>query len=168
MFQVLHKYYRLGSVLSASLSSGVDGLVKDHAYSILRVEQVDGFQLIELRNPWGRGEWQGNWSATSNLWENHPEAKRAVGFEPIDNGAFWMDWDDFARNWGQVGIIDRTVDVHTLKLEVENEGACGPTTACCKGCCRFWCLCQGIRRLYCPHRSSEMTVEVKRRNCCCV
>ncbi|XP_056424403.1 calpain-8-like isoform X2 [Hyla sarda] len=44
-----------------------DGLVKSHAYSIIRAEEVtlkDGstVQLIRLRNPWGFQEWTGAWS----------------------------------------------------------------------------------------------------------
>ena len=30
------------------------GLVTGHAYSILRMEVLDGTQLIQLRNPWGK------------------------------------------------------------------------------------------------------------------
>ena len=42
------------------------GIIVGHAYSLLNAKE--GFfnnkqiQLLQLRNPWGRGEWKGNWS----------------------------------------------------------------------------------------------------------
>jgi hypothetical protein len=43
-----------------------DGIVQNHAYAVLRVEYVTDeqgvkHQLLQLRNPWGRGEWTGAW-----------------------------------------------------------------------------------------------------------
>jgi hypothetical protein len=38
------------------------GIVEAHAYSILDAIEIDGTQLIELRNPWGKQEWKGDWS----------------------------------------------------------------------------------------------------------
>merc|ERR1711865_1026357 len=40
MFDILSKYNRLGSVLSASGASGESGLHKGHAYSILSLKKV--------------------------------------------------------------------------------------------------------------------------------
>ena len=36
----------------------LQGIVTGHAYSILQVYEADGLRLLELRNPWGRGEWE--------------------------------------------------------------------------------------------------------------
>ena len=33
---------------------GATGLVSGHAYSVLNLREVEGHQLINLRNPWGR------------------------------------------------------------------------------------------------------------------
>jgi len=45
------------------------GLIMNHAYSISDVCEIkntenpkEPFQLIRLRNPWGKGEWTGEWS----------------------------------------------------------------------------------------------------------
>lgn len=38
------------------------GIVEAHAYSILDAVELDGTQLLELRNPWGKQEWKGEWS----------------------------------------------------------------------------------------------------------
>ncbi|CAJ1342101.1 unnamed protein product [Effrenium voratum] len=99
MFEILRKYHSLGSILSASGASGQDGLVTGHAYSILQVRKVnDGFmglggkdyKMVQIRNPWGRGEWSGDWSDKSKTWAEHPAVKKALEFEDVDDGAFWM------------------------------------------------------------------------------
>ena len=37
---------------------------------------VDGFKLVELRNPWGNArEWNGAWADGSATWAKNPRAK---------------------------------------------------------------------------------------------
>jgi len=172
MFDVLLKYHYLRSVLCASGSSGRDGLHTGHAYSILDVKKVTPFmgmggtttRLVQVRNPWGSGEWTGDWGDASELWDKYPAVKSACRFENVDDGAFWMSWEDYIQNWKWIGVIDRTVDIKTLRLNLKDDSCCAPTIGCCKGCSSFWCCCTGCKRLYCPHRSSDETVKVKK--CC--
>jgi len=174
MFEVLLKYHQLGSILCASGASGKDGLHTGHAYSILEVKKVstgyisgETFKMVKVRNPWGTGEWTGDWGDKSALWDKHPAVMKACKHNPkgdTDDGAFWMSWDDYYANWEKIGVIDRTIDITSLGMAVYNDGCCTPVAACIKGCARFWCLCQGIRRLYFPHRSSEDTIKVG--GCC--
>lgn len=167
MFKILVKYTKMQSVLSASGASGAGGLHKGHAYSILDVREVQGVRLVQIRNPWGTGEWTGDWSDKSPLWDQHPAVKKAIGsnMSTDDDGAFFMCWEDFIKNWTSIGVVDRSIDIHTVKLNVTDDTICAPTKGCVKGCCRFWCLCEGARRLYCPHRSSRVTVKTGN-NCC--
>ena len=46
------------------------GLLTEHAYSLLQVQLVRGgaARLLQLRNPWGRLAWRGDWSDGSPLW----------------------------------------------------------------------------------------------------
>lgn len=45
------------------------GLIDNHAYSLLTLRTTStGVNLVKLRNPWGRGEWNGEWSDESKLW----------------------------------------------------------------------------------------------------
>ena len=48
-------------------SLGVDceerlGLVPGHCYAIIRLVEIEGYRLIQLRNPWGRLSWKGRFS----------------------------------------------------------------------------------------------------------
>ena len=41
---------------------GGPGLVSGHAYSLIQARQTsDGHRLVQLRNPWGDFEWNGDW-----------------------------------------------------------------------------------------------------------
>lgn len=159
MWDVLVKYYGLQAVLCASGASGSHGLVSGHAYSILAAKKVGEFRMVQIRNPWGTGEWQGDWSDKSDLWKKNPKVAQGVGYTDADDGSFWMEWKDFLQNWKRIGVVDRSVDLSTLRLHVdESDPNCGPTRACCAGCCSYWCMCQGCKRLYCPYSSSKDTV----------
>ncbi len=50
------------------------GLLPRHAYSVLNVKEVHGHRLIQLRNPWGRYSWTGDWSDQSHKWT--PELRK--------------------------------------------------------------------------------------------
>ena len=97
------------------------GLATNHSYSLLRVKQVQGHQLLMIRNPWGNDkEWNGAWSDDSTLWT--PEIQNEVGFYKGDDGTFWMAWNDVIkyfdggaiaeveRVWPQVRITGNFVD----------------------------------------------------------
>ena len=58
-----------------------NGLHAGHAYSLLKLELVRNknnkvIQMIHLRNPWGRGEFNGDWSDSSSLWNTIPKERR--------------------------------------------------------------------------------------------
>merc|ERR1719343_1316152 len=81
LFQQLKEYDRLGYVVCAG-TEGEDTLTKDaharsktggivpgHVYTVKTVREAETskglIQLVELRNPWGEYEWQGDWSDKS-------------------------------------------------------------------------------------------------------
>ena len=98
--------------MSASVGSGSDeaaaaaaeamGLLTDHAYSLLRVvdvppSDVSGAsgrpaRLVQLRNPWGKLAWKGDWSETSPLWTR--DLHRRLHGEHDGRGTFWMAFED--------------------------------------------------------------------------
>jgi hypothetical protein len=46
------------------------GIVSGHAYSLISVHEAheDVPRLLRLRNPWGKTEWNGDYSDDSPLW----------------------------------------------------------------------------------------------------
>lgn len=42
-----------------------NGLIPGHAYSVIIAKEVKGQRLVNIRNPWGGFEWDGDWSDQS-------------------------------------------------------------------------------------------------------
>mmetsp|Transcript_8619 Transcript_8619/g.16486 ORF Transcript_8619/g.16486 Transcript_8619/m.16486 type:complete len:1141 (-) Transcript_8619:44-3466(-) len=71
------------------------GIVEEHAFAILKVQEYRGHQLLKLRNPWGRTEWNGDWSDTSHRWTR--KALETLDPEGAEDGTFWMPLSDVLR-----------------------------------------------------------------------
>ncbi len=86
-------------VCSTVADTLTNGLVSNHAYTLISLLTVNGTTLLKLRNPWGRGEWTGDWSDKSSLWTE--AQKQTVYFSNKDDGLFYMSFEDFMRyfNW---------------------------------------------------------------------
>jgi len=180
---LLLAYDRGDAVIGASILSAsgeakrTDGLVAGHAYAVLQCRELYGIRLMQLRNPWGRFEWTGDWSDASALWDTHLEIQAALWRERAahrpggsDEGSFWMSFKDFYSLFDQLDVCDRSVGVRDLALRFDEDENClrGPTCACIAGCARFWCVCQGCRALYLGHQSSKQTRALPQRRCRCL
>lgn len=71
------------------------GIMPRHAYSVLSTATIQGERIVQVRNPWGKTEWNGDWSDQSDKWT--PEAIAQVNMEEKDDGKFWMSYKDFLR-----------------------------------------------------------------------
>ena len=79
------------------------GLIGGHAYSVIQVREAYGHRLLNIRNPWGNFEWDGDWDDTSPLWtERMKQALNPVLKE--NDGTFWMSYEDFLKNFQSVTI----------------------------------------------------------------
>ena len=129
--------------MSASITSGrrgggdevqrADGLVENHAFSLLCVAHVEEHQLIQLRNPWGSDkEWNGPWSDGSSLWQEHPAVATELGHVGAMGGAkadglFWMAFEDFSRLFDEIVVAStREASAKAKELEPSLEPA-GPS-----------------------------------------
>ncbi|KXX79311.1 Calpain-B [Madurella mycetomatis] len=74
-----------------------NGILERHAYSVMRVVEMDGERLLLLKNPWGRSEWKGPWSDGSKEWT--PEWLQKLGHRFGDDGAFWISYKDLLRKY---------------------------------------------------------------------
>lgn len=103
------------------------GLVGGHAYSLLAAAVVKdkkgkSVKIVNVRNPWGSFEWQGDWGDKSNKWTD--QAKKQVGFTDKDDGSFWMEFEEFRQFFTRVQIC-KYVDHHNFastKIKVSATG----------------------------------------------
>ncbi|XP_057716444.1 calpain-1 catalytic subunit-like isoform X2 [Corythoichthys intestinalis] len=119
-----------------------NGLVQGHAYTITGVRQMmsrgQAVCLVRLFNPWGRGEWNGDWSDQSPLWETVSSQERAMCLSVVDNGEFWMSLEDFCRFFDDLDIcctcpdiLDRETSYHWKTSVYEGRWLAGKTAGGC-------------------------------------
>ncbi|XP_027886710.1 calpain-5-like [Xiphophorus couchianus] len=125
LFDNLLKVWEHNGIISSSinpqgfeLESRTDnGLVRGHAYSVTDVKRVqlshglrtyfknDTIPLIRLRNPWGKIEWTGAWSDSSEEWSKIGDTERGnLGITVADDGEFWMSFTDWCKNFTDADI----------------------------------------------------------------
>jgi len=109
---------------------GGDGIVSGHAYSLIVVTTftADGhrFDLVQLRNPWGRHEWNGAFSDHWKGWRQFPELKEKlqIGSAQMD-GMFWMPRKDFFDCFTDVGISPKNMQMPRLGEIELATASCG-------------------------------------------
>jgi len=87
------------------------GLLVNHAYSIIDCQEVQGHRLMRIRNPWGKGEWQGPWADNSKEWT--PALLKHFHYDFANDGTFFMVYEDFIKNFNRV---------YVLRLMTDDEG----------------------------------------------
>jgi len=77
-----------------------NGLVSDHAYSVLKAVEYNGKRFIKLRSPWGKSEWSCRWSDGSKEWTKEwLPALDLLDHQFGDDGSFIMEYGDFLKTW---------------------------------------------------------------------
>ena len=106
-------------------------LVKAHAYSVIKLVEVEGNRLINIYNPWGRYEWDGAWNDNDSRWTE--KIKDIVQPKLQDNdGLFWMCFDDFCerfssmnvwqlRNWEEIRVRGKFLKVDDINGDENND-----------------------------------------------
>jgi len=72
------------------------GLITNHSYTILDAKVYKTQRLLEIRNPWGSGEWEGDWGDVSSLWTEDAKDHIKPTLEQ-DDGTFWMSFEDVLK-----------------------------------------------------------------------
>ena len=99
------------SIISCQTTSKTDvsgvGLITGYTYNMLDFHQIqtsngEKVYLIKLRNPWSQGEWNGDWSDKSPLWDD--TAKKQVNFTDKVDGIFFMNDNDFFKYFTHIEI----------------------------------------------------------------
>ncbi len=135
------------AIMTCSIREGTPGLAKvglleNHSFSLVsafeRKVGNDTVKLMKIRNPFGEGEWNGDWSDKSAKWTD--QAKKAFPeFDPNggNDGIFWIDFDNFCKYFQIVSICvplkplsstfikidkDKASSFNVLKIKVEGDG----------------------------------------------
>ncbi|KAM8998051.1 calpain-6 isoform 1-T2 [Ara ararauna] len=126
LFEDLLKVHKRGGLIScyiaASSGSASEvatemGLVIGHAYSVTAIRKLrlgerlifsfkaEKLFMIRLRNPWGKREWSGAWSDSSEEWKKVSSSERkSLGLTLENDGEFWMTFEDWCKNFTDVDI----------------------------------------------------------------
>ena len=116
------------SLISCSTTSDSNiqrvGLVEGHAYTLISFHKIQTSQgkdvyLFRIRNPWSQGEWNGDWSDKSKLWDS--KAKSQVQFENKDEGIFFMSDTDFFKYFTHVEICYTFFDSDVAIYNIEGD-----------------------------------------------
>eukprot|EP00435_Cladocopium_sp_Y103_P076030 s2_g73.t1 len=105
--------YKKGGELEGKLENG---LILLHAYALVKVisEKLDDgtpVKLMQLGNPWGHGEWKGDWSdydkwqegrLASSKWAENPQLAKRLDVQRKDDGSFFMSYEDWNANFSNV------------------------------------------------------------------
>ena len=115
-------------LISCSTSSNPQlekvGLVGGRAYTLISFTQITTSQgkkvyLFKIRNPWSQGEWNGDWSDKSSLWDS--KAKSQVQFQNKEDGVFFMSDTDFFKYFKHVEICYILYDSISVTYTIEGE-----------------------------------------------
>ena len=71
--------------------------------------------MVKMRNPWGQGEWKGDFCDGSAKWTARLTEK--LRHESREDGVFWMQFRDFLENFRSLHVCRIfSKDVYTQKV----------------------------------------------------
>jgi len=136
IWEALYKGNQKGYIMTAGTSGDTTnldteevGLSPGHAYTIsdvVIVKEKRNEKLVKLRNPWGSGEWNGDWCDTSSKWTESLKKKYGLTEKAIDDGDFFMAFEDFCKYYAQIGICKLHEDFVTTICRPHSKGATKP------------------------------------------
>ena len=114
-----------GFVMTAGTSSNDDvedvGLSQGHAFTVLGIHEIKGEKVIRLRNPWGEGEFNGDWSDYSSKWTE--DLKQKYKYYEKEDGDFFMGYNDFMKYFVTMGFAKLHPKFSSSKLKIKKNEA---------------------------------------------
>ena len=100
------------------------GLVKNHAYTLVDFNKIITrygkiVHLFKLRNPHSKGEWNGDWSDSSPLWDE--KTKKQVKYNNKEDGIFFINDIDFFEYFDRVEICNVFYNEKSITYSIEGE-----------------------------------------------
>ena len=114
-----------GFVMTAGTSANDDvedvGLSQGHAFTVLGIHEIKGEKVIRLRNPWGEGEFNGEWSDFSSKWTE--ELKQKYKYYEKEDGDFFMGYKDFLKYFVTMGFAKLHPKFSSSRLKIKKTEA---------------------------------------------
>jgi hypothetical protein len=87
-----------------------DGMVDNHAYSVIEAHSFGKIKLFKVRNPWGKGEIEnGEFDDDGPGWGRHPNIKAALKPVAVDDGIFYLTQKEFFRLFDHIYVSARSM-----------------------------------------------------------
>ena len=75
---------------------------------------------MRVRNPHGTNEWTGRWSDDSEEWKTVDKYEDdRIANSKADDGEFWMDFNEFVKNFESLRICHTRLDLMHENLKVK-------------------------------------------------
>ena len=114
-----------GFVMTAGTSAQDEvedvGLSIGHAFTVLGIHEINGERVIRLRNPWGEGEFNGDWSDFSSKWTE--DLKQKYHYYEKEDGDFFMGYNDFMKYFVTMGFAKLHPGWSSSKLKIKKAEA---------------------------------------------
>ena len=136
IWETMYDSEKKGYIMTAGTSADIYnlnldevGLCAGHAYTVLGVMEIETDKGVEkvvrLRNPYGNGEFNGDWSDYSKKWT--PELKKKYNLVIKDDGDFYMSYNDFLNYYITLGICKLHPGFKTTSLKMVRPTKCQVT-----------------------------------------
>jgi len=112
-----------------------DELLGNRTYSVIYVKEIEDRRFLKIRNPYPKASWKGDWSASSEMWDEYPETTQAMIDDEYcefsreeDDGTFWILLDDFAEIFQDLHILrvySSEYNQYLIKGEWDGKSAAG-------------------------------------------
>ena len=112
----VHAYSLKDVVELFNVSVGRQTKITDFAKgstSQVQRDTIPHLRLVQLRNPWGKGEWKGDWSGKSDKWTRNLIEQMPSFAERNQKGTFWIELEDLVKGFAEVEVAKTHADWFT-------------------------------------------------------
>ena len=100
--------YRQGHIIALTTEGIIaSGQADRQAYAVIEVHEIGNVRLLGVRNPWGTFRWKGDWSHSSELWDQRQDVLDAVNPVFESESEFYITIEDVAHAFHQLLIVQR-------------------------------------------------------------
>ena len=78
--------------------------------------ETENLRLLKIRNPWGKKEWRGEFSSTSEAWTKR--LGDVLSRTRANDGEFWMSYHDFLAYFSSVDVCKSPKGWESMNLEM--------------------------------------------------